>query len=157
MLLTTTTSVCPQINQYTKVFHGGNGTTNITQNKCQQNYGRVLSMNRNKKQVTFASKLPKCWPVDKVKDFVLWKDAARTSAINQKSSVCEDCTPEYKERMLNEGKCENPEIVFAIDEDGFIFGRLPLQKELTDKCNAQNVPLEQKSSNAEELEEGENV
>ncbi|NBW12325.1 MAG: hypothetical protein EBR82_30270 [Caulobacteraceae bacterium] len=157
MQLITITSVYVQINQYTKASRGENGMTNTTQSKFQQNYGQVLSMTKYKKQVTFGSPMPKCWPIEEIKNFNLWKDAARISMVNQKSSVCEDCTPEYQARMIDEGKCENPEVVFDVDEDGFIFGRLPRQRELNKKCNAKNVPLGQKSLTAEEQEEGENV
>ena len=35
---------------------------------------------------------------------------------------CEDCTPRYKMKMMNQGRCEHPEVRFERDEDGFLNG-----------------------------------
>lgn len=94
-------------------------------------------MTRYKKMVTFSTKIPRCWPIESLADYKLWREASYVASPNPKSSICEDCTPEYQARMLELKKCENPEIIFDVDEDGFIYGKLPRHKDLAKKRHEQ--------------------
>lgn len=71
-----------------------------------------------RRKVTFASKVPQCF--SSLEQYKAWKECARMSYAP--NHVCTDCTPEYQERMKDEGRCENPQVQFEEDEDGFIFG-----------------------------------
>ena len=51
-----------------------------------------------------------------------WVAAARHTGGVSAGGYCTDCTPEYKARMQAAGRCEHPEIIFAVDEHGFIQG-----------------------------------
>ena len=37
-------------------------------------------------------------------------------------SICEDCLPSYKLRMVRQGRCGNPDTVFKFTADGAIVG-----------------------------------
>lgn len=39
-----------------------------------------------------------------------------------RGDYCTDCTPEYQQRMIDEGRCAHPETTFVKDADGFITG-----------------------------------
>ena len=86
-------------------------------------------MPKLKKRVTFSTKIPLCWPIDKLGDYKLWRESALVSPPHPKSSICEDCTPEYQQQMIEQKKCENPEILFEIDNEGFLAGRLPRHRD----------------------------
>jgi hypothetical protein len=75
-------------------------------------------------EMIYAGAWPRC---TNKKEYKVWKRAA--SKAYAAYGFCTDCTPEYKEKMLAEGRCEHPGIVFAIDEDGDVFGRPKLVKE----------------------------
>lgn len=65
-----------------------------------------------KPRVTFAGSKPACF--DSQVNYDEWKKLARFpgSRIAPRVSVCADCMPEFQERMMACGRCENPEIVF---------------------------------------------
>ena len=39
-----------------------------------------------------------------------------------KAGLCEDCTPEHQNERCLDGRCDHPEILFYVDEDGMIYG-----------------------------------
>lgn len=45
-----------------------------------------------------------------------WRDAARRSPPGD-AGFCTDCTPDYQERMISEGRCENTWIKFHMHEE----------------------------------------
>lgn len=55
--------------------------------------------------------VPSCFPSEA--DWIEWS-AARSGAC----SPCEDCASAYKRRMLAAGRCDRPETIFVVDEDG---------------------------------------
>jgi hypothetical protein len=69
-------------------------------------------------EMKYAGAWPRCTTQ---KEYRLWKRAA--SEVYAAYGFCTDCTPEYKEKMLAEGRCEHPKIIFRRDKDGYIFGR----------------------------------
>jgi hypothetical protein len=69
-------------------------------------------------KVDFAGKVPKCF--DSAAQFKAWKECARQAYAQ--NWVCTDCTPEYQARMKAEGRCENPQVQFQQDTDGFEIG-----------------------------------
>ena len=40
-------------------------------------------------------------------------------------TICEDCLPSYQARMKRSGRCSNPDMQFAFDAEGGIFGMEP--------------------------------
>lgn len=46
-------------------------------------------------------------------------------ALDGVAGFCEDCLPDYQKDMIWEGKCDNPDVIFDIDEDGFVYGKYP--------------------------------
>lgn len=98
-------------------------------------------MPRLKKYVTFSTKIPICWPIESLDDYDLWRESALAAPPHPKSSICEDCTPEYQAKMIEQKKCENPEIIFEIDNDGFLAGRLPRHRDF------KKPPKENKDTN----------
>lgn len=65
---------------------------------------------------------PRCFNTQD--QFRLWVGASRACPDNQKPAcgICTDCTPEYKQEMLLENRCEHPETRFTKDNDGFLCG-----------------------------------
>lgn len=65
-----------------------------------------------KPRVTFKGSKPACF--DSQENYNEWKKLARFpgSRVSSRVSVCADCEPEFQERMMACGRCENPEIVF---------------------------------------------
>ena len=53
---------------------------------------------------------PECF--SSKKQFLEWKRLARASNLKSRASVCIDCTPEYKTRMMQEDRCSEPEVHF---------------------------------------------
>jgi len=53
---------------------------------------------------------PECF--SSKKQFLEWKRLARASNLISRASVCVDCTPEYKTRMMQEDRCSEPEVYF---------------------------------------------
>lgn len=85
-----------------------------------------------KKRVVFAGKFPACTDA---KTYKMWGEAARQLTYTPRVGFCEDCTPEYQAKMKEEGRCENPWIVFRRDEDGFISGAVPLIPKFTEEIS----------------------
>lgn len=53
---------------------------------------------------------PECF--SSKKQFLEWKRLARASNLKSRASVCIDCTPGYKTRMMQEDRCSEPEVHF---------------------------------------------
>ena len=70
-----------------------------------------------------ASAKPLCF--DTMKDFKRWVTAARSSHPHPAHSYCEDCTAEYRDRMIIEGRCGHPQTKFK-RVYGELVGRRPL-------------------------------
>lgn len=51
----------------------------------------------------------------------LWRATRPSAGV---AGLCEDCTPEYQNKMCLTGKCDHPEILFYVDKDGLLFGSL---------------------------------
>lgn len=53
--------------------------------------------------------MPACW--SSVED---WKEWNRLTLVADRpeDNYCADCTPESKQRMMHEGRCSHPEVVF---------------------------------------------
>lgn len=67
-----------------------------------------------------------------------WKLWHSTLPRANKAGLCEDCTPEYQNEMCKSGKCDHPEILFYVDEDGMLYGsQVPRNNE-----NAINIKVE---------------
>lgn len=60
--------------------------------------------------------------------FAEWRRLARASHLHAASSICVDCTPEYKTKMMIEDRCSEPEIVFKRNEEGEVVGELPFDR-----------------------------
>jgi hypothetical protein len=78
------------------------------------------------KSVSFINTIPNCATP---KQFLTWRDAARQLKPHPRVGFCEDCTKEYQEKMLEEGKCDNPHVWFCVDEDGFEHGTVKHREE----------------------------
>jgi hypothetical protein len=61
---------------------------------------------------------PACF--DSEEQYLSWVHAARAAQF--KINHCNDCTPQYQSRMIQQHRCEHPEVRFETDEDGFIIG-----------------------------------
>ncbi len=73
--------------------------------------------------VTFARPVPSC--ATRI-HYELWRAGVRASNTGvMRDGFCTDCTQKYKYTMMQEGRCEHPEIRFREDDDGFIEGFLP--------------------------------
>ena len=64
-----------------------------------------------RKSIKFEGSIPKCF--DSRLQFKTWVEQARVCSPLPPFSVCTDCTPEYKLKMMHEGRCENPHIDFV--------------------------------------------
>lgn len=54
-----------------------------------------------------------------------WRAVARQCGEDpelQEAKYCVDCTPEYQQQMVAEGRCLHPEVRFKLDADGLIVG-----------------------------------
>ena len=60
-----------------------------------------------------------CPPCTNLRDYKEWLMMLPPTG---KYGFCEDCTPKYKLEMMDQGRCEHPEIRFERDEDGFLNG-----------------------------------
>jgi hypothetical protein len=79
---------------------------------------------KTKRKVFFFSSVPMCTTS---KNYEKWVEVARMSLPPYDTLFCTDCTPEYQSRMKEEGRCENPDIVFVV-ENGMVEGRWNLPK-----------------------------
>lgn len=77
----------------------------------------------------FKNTIPNCATPQQ---FLLWRDAARMHRPHARVGFCEDCTKQYQEQMIAEGKCENPHVWFCKDEDGFEHGTLKQKEEVNE-------------------------
>lgn len=73
-------------------------------------------------KVIYEGPVPRCATAE---DYKNWRHYARE--VYAAYNFCTDCTPEYKERMCREGRCEKPDTIFLKDKDGFLFGRPPFK------------------------------
>lgn len=69
---------------------------------------------------------PECFTDEK--QFLEWRRLARASSYVGISSVCMDCTPEYKTKMILQDRCSEPEVTFERNEDGEFIGALPFER-----------------------------
>lgn len=70
-----------------------------------------------------ATKFQECTPRHV---YDLWKDVARTGGIAPGiAGFCTDCLPDYKRKHMAAGTCNNQNIRFRVDEDGFTEGYVP--------------------------------
>jgi len=70
------------------------------------------------KRVKFEGKFPKCF--DSQQQYKEWKFYARRAQGTE--WPCNDCLPEFQERMKACGRCENPHVQFQKSHDGAIVG-----------------------------------
>jgi len=80
-----------------------------------------------------ASAKPLCF--DTMKDFKSWVAAARASHPHPAHSYCEDCTQEYKDRMIIANRCGHPQTIFRRFH-GEVVGRRPVEYVNTLKLEA---------------------
>lgn len=62
---------------------------------------------------------PKCFDDDR--QFRGWLEC-REQCYDRDAHICEDCLPEYQERMVKVGRCEHPEVKFRVDKHGMVEG-----------------------------------
>lgn len=75
---------------------------------------------KKKIKPVFEGAIPKCATK---KQYDEWHIAARSHP-PKKGGFCEDCTKEYQAKMIECGKCENPDVVF-INHHGDLIGIKP--------------------------------
>lgn len=61
---------------------------------------------------------PRCF--NNYKEFKLWITAARGAHPAPAHSYCEDCTPEYRDKMIEENRCAYPQTTFKILQGEFV-------------------------------------
>ena len=66
---------------------------------------------------------PACF--NTMKDFKSWVEAARSSHPHPAHSYCEDCTAEYRDKMIIAGRCGHPQTKFK-KVYGELVGRRPV-------------------------------
>lgn len=71
-------------------------------------------------RVKFKGEYPMCFTAQQWEE---WKEAARTDC--PAHGPCNDCTPEFKNEMMEKNRCENPQVVFLKNADGSLSGHLP--------------------------------
>lgn len=54
--------------------------------------------------------------------YLSWQQMAKRVRTRNRNDYCEDCLPEYQHEMIKKNKCQYPEVVFRVDEDGFVIG-----------------------------------
>lgn len=64
-----------------------------------------------RQSIKFEGSTPKCF--DNRVQFRTWVEQARVCNPLPPFSVCTDCTPEYKLKMMHDRRCENPHIDFV--------------------------------------------
>ena len=52
-----------------------------------------------------------------------WMEVAMSRPPSERNGYCEDCTPEYRDKMKASGKCAYPNTIFVRDKDGFVYGK----------------------------------
>ena len=59
-----------------------------------------------------SDRVPSCFESkQQYQEYMYWKRLSLETHLHR--GVCADCTPEFKERMLSEGRCDHPETVFV--------------------------------------------
>lgn len=80
-----------------------------------------------RRKALFKHAVPECCETASI--YHEWKVLARQSKpySNEKyfCGFCSDCTPEYKNKMMELERCENTDIIFEIDKFGGLIGRFP--------------------------------
>lgn len=56
------------------------------------------------------------------KQYLSWQQMAKRVRTRNRDDYCEDCLPEFQCEMINKNQCQHPEVVFRVDEDGFVTG-----------------------------------
>lgn len=54
--------------------------------------------------------------------YLSWLQMAKRVRTRIRNDYCEDCLPEYQGEMIRNNRCQHPEVVFQVDEDGFVTG-----------------------------------
>lgn len=54
--------------------------------------------------------------------FLSWQQMAKRVRTRLRNDYCEDCLPEFQRDMIKKNRCQYPEVVFRVDEDGFVAG-----------------------------------
>lgn len=61
---------------------------------------------------SFNDRKPECFDSkSQYQEYMYWKRLSLETHIHR--GVCADCTPEFKEQMLTQGRCEHPETIFV--------------------------------------------
>ena len=68
---------------------------------------------------------PKCFTCTQWAEWLDIEPVFRPYTLEGQLFPCADCVPAYQARMIKENKCEHPEVVFALDRDGFPTGKMP--------------------------------
>lgn len=68
--------------------------------------------------------IPVCF--DSGRQYALWREAALRRPPGS-STYCADCTPEYQQRMVGQGRCAHPRTTFHLDREGYVEGRRPIK------------------------------
>jgi hypothetical protein len=61
---------------------------------------------------------PRCF--NSYKEFKLWVTAARGAHPAPGHGYCEDCTPQYKDKMVEANRCAYPEVIFKVLQGEFV-------------------------------------
>lgn len=54
--------------------------------------------------------------------YLSWQQMAKRVSTRKRNDYCEDCLPEFQREMIKKNNCRHPEVVFRVDEDGFVAG-----------------------------------
>lgn len=77
-------------------------------------------MRRDARQVLssrFTSTRPDCFDSEvQYRDYMTLKRMSQV-VLHKHPGVCMDCTPEYKAKMLEQGRCQHPETLFVVQVD----------------------------------------
>ncbi len=65
------------------------------------------------------SNISKCFTVQQ---YQAWQQMAKRVQTRNRNDYCEDCLPEFQRAMKENNKCQHPEVIFRMDEDGFMAG-----------------------------------
>ena len=63
----------------------------------------------------------KCPSCTTPEDYKAWRKLPPQAG---QAGFCEDCTPKFKLKMIDQGKCDHPDIRFTRDVDGILTGRI---------------------------------